>query len=123
LYNNAGGGTGCLRYESPGRGFGRWAVATAGTTPGNRIGVSASGASNGVVGNWKPYTTYVVSFYAKTSAGSPLLGAGCTLGWNQNPSSREDIMNPGLTTEEQRYAFKIAWGSSVEGNGNLYLCH
>lgn len=120
-YNNAGVSVG---YTTPaGRNtplaYGLKANATGATSFGLMPLPSETPDGNGVVGGWKPNTTYTISFYAKK-----LNGASWTtmaLAWNTAPSTSTDVINPELTVEFQRYVFKITWGGAVESLGNLFV--
>jgi hypothetical protein len=79
-------------------------------------GITRSGA---VPNGWVVGATYVVSFYAKTTNISG--GTTMSLQWNTNPGTLTELMNPGVTTAWQRYAFKITWGASVESSGRIYI--
>lgn len=70
-------------------------------------------------GGWQPNITYVVSFWAKTTNLSTAVGM--FLGWNINPATTTNLLNPPVSTIWQRYAIQITWGSSVEPNGTAYI--
>ena len=72
----------------------------------------------GVQGGWKAGTTYVVSFFARRSAAA---GVGMALAWNTAPASTTVLLNPNLTIDWQRYAFRLVMGGSVEALGALYV--
>ena len=103
---------------------GNGAGVRAGTGTGMRLGLLtslstvSSGVTGGVGGGWQTNTTYTVSFYAKKAG-----GAGFTtmrLLWNSNPSSTTALENPTLTTNYQRYVFRIVWGSAIQTSGTLW---
>jgi len=69
--------------------------------------------------DWVTGKTYVISFYAKGSGGQ--IGRTMVLGWNTHPATSTTLLNPPLSSEWQRYAFRITWGASVETGGQIYL--
>lgn len=75
--------------------------------------------SGGVQGGWLPNTSYIISFYAKTSSISayPYL----TLYWNTAPTTTETISGPLLSTSWQLYCYRVTWGASVNANGGLAI--
>lgn len=119
----SGGGAATLSFETPGRGFGRWGKVTADASWTGLIGISSGSAVYaGVLGGWKPNTEYVISFYAKASAGAAFNGTRKPrLVWNVNPSNTIDLDNPLLSSNEQRHSIKILTGASVESNGRIYI--
>jgi hypothetical protein len=74
----------------------------------------------GVQGGWLANTTYIVSFWAKTSGmgGAPELPS---LTWNTAPATTTWIAQPVISATWQRYVARIAWGASVEPNGRVYI--
>lgn len=78
---------------------------------------NASGG--GVRGGWYPTRAYVVSFYARAViTGTP---PGCALGWTNAPASSVAVKNPALSTNWQRYAFRIVMGATVDASGALRI--
>ncbi len=117
LYNNSGNGT--LRRDT-GRLTGYCHVAVTGSTVGGTLGATGYMVSGG----WQTAQYYIISFYAKKANGANM--QGCTLAWNYGPTLQNVISNPNLTTEWQRYVFKIRWnaGSAVpnaNGKGSLWI--
>lgn len=119
-YNNSGGGTASFRYDT-GRANGRSRVQVVGGTPGTTFGVFKPDA---VEGNWQTGVPYIVSFYAKMSAGATM--TSCRLEWNNSPQTVVELVNPNKTTEWQRYVFLVQWNAgspvpSLNGRGSLWI--
>jgi hypothetical protein len=93
-----------------------WAV----TNTTNKGLYTDSDLSGGVQGGWLANTSYIVSFYAKTSgmAGSPQLP---NLAWNVTPATTAWLAQPVISAAWKRYSVRITWGASVEEKGRLYL--
>lgn len=66
---------------------------------------------------WQPSTTYVISFYARASFVGTYPAMG--LYWNYAPVSQVALANPTLTTEWQRYAFRIV--TDVSPDTSLHI--
>ena len=80
--------------------------------------LTSSATSGGVQGDWLPYKTYIVSFYAKAT----LTGTAATdIFWDTQPSVKTTISNPNLTTSWQRYIYLFTWGASVQALGSLHI--
>lgn len=81
---------------------------------------STRGVAGSVVsGGWLPRKTYVLSFYAKgygTAIGVPMWQ-----GWNAGPIRTDNLNNPPLSNDWQRYVFRLVFGDAVEPHGWLYL--
>lgn len=78
-----------------------------------------SPVTGGVRGGWKANRTYTVSYWAKKVNGTGMSYMG--FGWNTAPSSVTPVLNPALTTDWQRYVFRVTWGASVPTAHELYL--
>lgn len=78
-------------------------------------GIYLTNSGHGVTNNaniFKPNTTYVVSIYAR-GAGSATQG-GLSLRWNRAPVETVEVANPLITSEWQRYVFRIRFGTNVD---------
>lgn len=77
-------------------------------------------AGGGIRNGWKAGKTYVVSFWAR--AFGPLNDGSRypELAWNTAPTTVA-LLCPPLLQSWQRYAWRITWGESVEGDGRLYI--
>jgi hypothetical protein len=60
---------------------------------------------------WKPNSTYVLSWYARSNVAQ---GGGTHLAWNVAPASITTLRNPNLTTSWQRYAYRLTTGAAVD---------
>ena len=118
-YNNTPGTEPSVLTRTTGRisGFAQRNTWT-GTNTSTKGVVASASVGGGVRGGWQPGKTYIVSFYAKSNS---LKAAGCGIYWNVAPSAQTALKNPNLDVGWQRYAFRITWGGSVEGNGALFL--
>lgn len=98
-----------------------WAGANT-STKGVIASQSFDGASlGGVIGGWKPNTTYVVSWYARSNT-TVNAANGMELAWNTPPSVTTVLASPTLDAAEwRRYAFKIVMGAAVEVAGTIYI--
>ena len=68
---------------------------------------------------WQAGVTYIFSVYARASGAA--IGKKLTTEWNVTPT-RSDILNPPLSSEWQRYAFKLNWPASpVESFGYISI--
>lgn len=75
----------------------------------------------GVIGGWKPNTTYVVSWYARSNTDTAA-ALGMVMEWNIRPSTTTVLANPALSSGTwNRYALKLVMGASVEAIGRLYI--
>jgi len=115
IYNNNASGEPAVSSIEAGRTGGKSLAITWSNSHTSQKGILRSSA----VPQWLPNTTYIVSFYAKTTNLSSV--SGMALQWNTNPTSTVVLANPNLSTSWQRYAFKIVWGSSAEVNGALFI--
>jgi hypothetical protein len=79
---------------------------------------SQSGAG-GIQGGWKANATYTVSIWVKASGTN--IGQQMFLAWNTAPATTVTLANPTLSSNFQRYAWRITWGSSVEAIGALFI--
>lgn len=61
-----------------------------------------------------PNKTFVLSWYARATDAN--VGATMSVAWNLGPVGYVDILNPALTTEWQRYAVRLTWGSSIDNS-------
>ena len=121
-YNNDPGGQPITFSRVAGRisGFAQrvaWAGANSGQK-GIRCGNSLGG---GVRGGFVAGRFYVVSFFVRASVASAFTMG---LGWGsgpETPSTVETIKNPALVTTWQRYAFRIKWTGTPQGDGALFL--
>ena len=70
-------------------------------------------------GIFKPNSTYVLSFYARAVGGA----VGCLPHFAQNtpPTGLSYTVRPALTTEWQRYAITLTWGSAADVNGFIHV--
>jgi hypothetical protein len=96
-------------------------VSWTGTNSGNKgITSGLDSTVGGVQGGWLANTTYIVSFWARTTGmgGAP---SGPSLTWNTAPTTTTWITQPVISAAWQRYAARIAWGASVEPNGRLFV--
>ena len=94
-----------------------WSV----TNTGQKGIATDSDQPGGVQGGWLPNTTYIVSFWAKTTN---LIGGGVgsmNLYWYTDPATQTAISNPALSVDWQQYIFRITWGASVNAKGGLYI--
>ena len=94
-----------------------WSV----TNTGQKGIATDSDQPGGVQGGWLANTTYIVSFWAKTTN---LVGGGISsmnLYWFTDPATQTAINNPALSTTWQQYIFRITWGASVNIKGGLYI--
>lgn len=80
---------------------------------------TASIVNSFVQGGWQPGKTYTVAFYARKVNGASW--GGMQLNWNQPPASTITSSNPALSSQWQRYVFRITWGAAIEGAGRLYV--
>lgn len=118
--------------------YGTWAeVRPAGRLGGYGFGIKCTGVDGNVPASWAfgilvdntigpntndywtAYKTYTVSFYAKKVNGAGL--QAMTLNWNTQPAQQIGVSNPNLTTDWQRYVFRVVWGASAEGSGGLFI--
>lgn len=75
---------------------------------------------SGVIGGWKPNTTYMLSFWAKKLGA--FVNPGMLLGWNIFPASVVEVANPAVDASGfKRFVFRINWGASVEPNGHVFI--
>lgn len=116
IYNNSGSAVPTSAAIVAGRLGGSaqkiyWSTANNGETK----GICGPACSTG----WLPNKTYVISFYACTT--NLNVFTQMMLGWNVTPLSTVTLSNPTLSTDWQRYAFRITWGPTVEGNGLVFL--
>ena len=75
---------------------------------------------SGVIGGWKPNTTYMLSFWAKKFGA--FVNPGMLLGWNVFPASVVEVSNPAVDASGfKRFVFRITWGALVEPYGRLYI--
>jgi hypothetical protein len=116
IYNNYSAGEPANASLWPGRTGGNAQAVAWSNSHAYAKGVSRSGA---VPNGWVAGATYIVSFYAKSTAISD--NTAMTLQWNTWPTTTTPLMNPNLTTAWARYAFKIVWGASVEGGGYVFI--
>ncbi|RXZ42717.1 hypothetical protein EBB06_12560 [Crenobacter cavernae] len=101
----------------------------AGRSGGQALRFEFSGAPNnsqqGLTGpvladGWRANTTYVLSVWVRAGGGQ--LGRGLGLNWNVSPAVTTTLLNPPLSGQWQRYAWRIAWGGSVELDpGKLFI--
>jgi predicted phage tail protein len=70
-------------------------------------------------GGWRADATYIVSFEVKASGTA--IGKTMELKWNTAPAVVTALSNPALTSDWQRYIFKVTWGASVEASGSIFL--
>ncbi len=81
--------------------------------------LTAGGGPFGVAGGWRPNKTYEISLKVRATGSN--IGQTMTSGWNTGPASTVFLLNPPLTADAQRYAWRITWGASVELGGGLFL--
>lgn len=74
---------------------------------------------NAARGGWAPNSVYVLSFFARASGTN--VGKATGINWNTQPIATAQVSNPPLTTEFQRYVWRITWGASVEASGRVYF--
>ena len=84
----------------------------------NNTGGKGLTPAAGIVGGaWEASQTYIVSWYAKASGTN--LGKLMGLYWDTAPTTVTALNNPALTAAFQRYAFRVAWGASVQAAGGF----
>ena len=125
--NNGLIGTGWSIYNNAGESEPTTAQIVAGRTGGSAQQISWTVAhwnTKGIYGvlcngEWTPLKTYVVSFWARTTNLSST--SNCFITWNISPASATTLSSPNLTTEWQRYAFRITMGATVEPLGRCHI--
>lgn len=70
---------------------------------------------------WEPNRVYVLSAYSRSPVADGQRGRTLQLRWNTPPATIEQIVNPPLSGEFQRYAWRLTWGNTVEPNGRLFI--
>lgn len=113
-YNNSSGSQPSTMSRTPGRIGG---VAQRHAWSGANTTTKGVASSIGPREGWQPYKTYVISWYARANSAK---ASGMSCYWNINPATQTALKNPALTTDWQRYAYRITWGASVESSG-IYL--
>lgn len=73
----------------------------------------------GIKTQWTIGIWYTCTFYAKKTNGASWTNLG--LSWSAPPNQQEELLNPNLTTEWQRYSFRWMWSNPVEPFGNFFI--
>lgn len=110
---NSGGAVGVSNY---------WRLtATATATANFGFFIGSSGANAGWSG-YQANTDYVLSFYARTTSGSSILGGFMQSAWNNWPPTITWLACPALTTSWQRYILTLNFGTSqIDPNGYIWV--
>lgn len=77
------------------------------------------GSNCGVVGGWKPFTTYRITWWARGSGSN--VGGWMGLAWNTSPANIIYPKGPGLASVWQQYEALLTTNATVESNGHLYI--
>lgn len=113
-YDNSSQSTRSLTTGRNGGNAMRLTYSNNGSTKGFYFG-NVGGVDN--TGIFKAGRSYVFSWYAKASSTS--IGKTMFTAWNNAPSTITTIENPPLTSDWQRYSFRLYWntGATVDPNG------